>query len=301
MNDNIYDDLKTIIDEKNIKRNEPMNKHTSFKVGGNADYFIEVSSKEKLIKIIEYLKSRKINIIVIGNGTNIIVSDKGIRGIVIKYSAKGIKLDGENIYAESGVSNAYLAQELLKNSITGFEFASGIPGSIGGAIAMNAGCYGSEFKDIVKKVTFIDLQNAKLYTIENNECKFSYRTSLFLNKKCIITDAEFTLKKGNKDNIKNLMDEYKEKRINSQPLEYPNAGSTFKRGNDFITAKLIDEAGLKGYSIGGAEVSTKHAGFIINKNNATANDIKSLIDFVKKTIYEKYNVKIEEEVRFIGE
>lgn len=348
MNNGFYDDLKEIAGEKNVKQNEPMKNHTSFKIGGNADYFVQVNSIDELEKVANLARVNNIKLYVIGNGTNIIVTDKGIRGIVVKYISKDIKIeepstkniecikqneskndleaeDFENekiinrlnknlnddlnnhentnvrVSVDAGASNAYLAQVLLNNEITGFEFASGIPGTIGGAIAMNAGCYQREFKDIVQEVTFIDLDEIKLYTVSRENCLFDYRTSIFLKKNCIITGATLKLSKGIKANIKMQMDEYREKRVSSQPLEYPNAGSTFKRGNNFITAKLIDEAGLKGYRIGGAEVSEKHAGFIVNKENATATDIIDLIKYVKKKILEKYNVKIEEEVRIIGE
>lgn len=348
MNNGFYEDLKEIAGEKNVKQNEPMKNHTSFKIGGNADYFVQVNSIDELEKVANLARVNNIKLYVIGNGTNIIVTDKGIRGIVVKYISKDIKIeepstkniecikqneskndleaeDFENekisnrlnkdlnddlnnhentnvrVSVDAGASNAYLAQVLLNNVITGFEFASGIPGTIGGAIAMNAGCYQKEFKDIVQEVTFIDLDEIKLYTVSREKCLFDYRTSIFLKKNCIITGATLKLSKGIKANIKKQMDEYREKRVSSQPLEYPNAGSTFKRGSNFITAKLIDEAGLKGYRIGGAEVSEKHAGFIVNKENATATDIIDLIKYVKKKIFEKYNVKIEEEVRIIGE
>ena len=369
MNNAIYEGLKELVGEMNVKQNEPMKNHTSFKVGGNADYFVQINSADELEDIANFAKVNNIKLYVIGNGTNIIVTDKGIRGIVVKYIAKNIKIEGvsravkanedtninvkastsvkanedtninvkasksakanedanvnaktsasvkvnacvsanncvsENvsISVDAGVSNAYLAQVLLNNEITGFEFASGIPGTIGGAIAMNAGCYQKEFKDIVQEVTFIDLDEIKLYTISHKNCAFAYRSSIFLKKNCIIINAVLKLSKGVKEDIKRQMDEYREKRVSSQPLEYPNAGSTFKRGSDFVTAKLIDEAGLKGYSIGGAEVSKKHAGFIINKGNATATDIIDLIKYIKKKIFEEYNINIEEEVRIIGE
>mgnify|MGYP001020368501 FL=1 len=192
-----------------------------------------------------------------------------------------------------------LAQKLLQKELTGFEFAAGIPGTIGGAMVMNAGAHGREMKDIVDAVTYYNCENDEIETIKKEECNFEYRNSKFKNSNVIIIKAILKLQKANSIEIKQKMDEYKQFRIEKQPIEYPSAGSTFKRGADFITAKLIDEAGLKGYTIGGAQVSEKHAGFIINKNNATATDIINLIEEVQKIVYEKFNKKIELEIEII--
>jgi UDP-N-acetylmuramate dehydrogenase len=336
---NIYNDLVDILGETDVKQDESMSKHTSFKVGGDAEFFCTVPTEEKLIDVINYAKNNNIMVTVVGNGTNLLVRDKGIRGIVIKYLSKNYEIDevekintyyGDNdaeedeesteeaveekndtdeeakperynVYVESGALNGALAQMLASKELTGFEFAAGIPGTIGGAIYMNAGCFGREFKDIVKEVTYLDMDDLKIYTIQGSECEFGYRTSIFEKKHWLILSAILGMEKGVKTEIKEKMSEYKEKRQETQPLDFPSAGSTFKRGDGFITAKLIDDAGLKGYSIGDAEVSTKHAGFIINKGNATAKDIIDLINYVKKVVKEKFNVDIQEEVRIIGE
>ena len=294
-----------IVGEDNLKTDEPMSKHSSFRVGGPAELYLEVDSVEKLKAILEVNKELKLPITVIGNGTNILVKDKGIKGIVIKYVAKGISkatLDNDTfaITADAGLPNAALANELLKDSLTGFEFAASIPGTIGGAIYMNAGAFGGEMVDIVSEVTFLDLDDLAIYKSDGDDCDFSYRHSKFGNMNTVILSATMVFNKGNKDEIKRTMDAYLQKRLETQPYDKPNAGSTFKRGDGFITAMLIDEAGLKGYKIGGAQVSEKHAGFIVNTGNATAKDILDLIKYVQKTIMERYGKAIEPEVRILG-
>ena len=346
-------ELEDILGASNVKYNEPMSKHTSFKVGGNADIFITVDSQEKLLKVLEFVKNNKfvkdkqtwqkedtynenkentreqsLPITIVGNGTNLLVKDGGIRGLVIKYIANNYSIvdsnnanieenqskttnlglsqankEDENYFVtvSSGMTNALLAKILLDNSLSGFEFAGGIPGTIGGAIYMNAGAYGAEMQNIVVSTKYLDLNTYEIKTIANNEHNFEYRKSIFQNLNTVILETTLKLQKGNKEEIKAKMQEYAEKRKATQPLDKPSAGSTFKRGTDFITAKLIDESGLKGYSIGGAQVSEKHAGFIINKGNATAKDIINLINYVKEKVYEKFGKTIEEEVRIIGE
>ena len=294
-----------IVGEDNLKTDEPMSKHSSYRVGGPAELYLEVDSVEKLKAILEINKELKLPITVIGNGTNILVKDEGIKGIVVKYVAKGISkatLDNDTfaITADAGLPNAALANELLKDSLTGFEFAASIPGTIGGAIYMNAGAFGGEMENIVSEVTFLDLDDLAIYKSDGDDCDFSYRHSKFENMNTVILSATMVFSKGNKDEIKRTMDAYLEKRLETQPYDKPNAGSTFKRGDGFITAMLIDEAGLKGYTIGGAQVSEKHAGFIVNTGNATAKDILDLIKYVQKQIMEKYGKAIEPEVRILG-
>lgn len=292
-------ELESILGSENVKYNEPMSKHTTFKVGGIADIFITVNSKEKLLKTLEMLKNEKITIV--GNGSNLLVTDEGIRGIVLKYTANTCEINDTIVKVDSGMTNARLANTLLNKKLTGYEFAAGIPGTIGGAIVMNAGAYGREMKDVVLETEFLDFETNEIKVFKNEESNFEYRKSIFENKKGIILSATFKFEHGNKNEIDEKMKEYAQKRKDSQPLDMPSAGSTFKRGNGFITAKLIDESGLKGYSIGGAEVSTKHAGFIVNKGKATAKDIIDLIKYVQKEIYQKFGEKIEPEIKIIGE
>ena len=292
-------ELESILGSENVKYNEPMSKHTTFKVGGIADIFITVDSKEKLLKTLEMLKDEKITIV--GNGSNLLVTDEGIRGIVLKYTANTCEINDTIVKVDSGMTNAIFANALLNKELTGYEFAAGIPGTIGGAIVMNAGAYGREMKDVVLETEFLDFETNEIRIFKNEELNFEYRKSIFENKKGIILSATFKFEHGNKNEIDEKMKEYAQKRRETQPLDMPSAGSTFKRGNGFITAKLIDEAGLKGYSIGGAEVSTKHAGFIVNKGKATAKDIIDLIKYVQKEIYQKFGEKIEPEIKIIGE
>lgn len=290
-------ELEEILGKENIKYNEPMSRHTTFKVGGPADIFAIVDTKEKLQKILNFNK----RITVIGNGSNILVRDSGIRGIVVKYIAKDYKINGNLVTASSGISNAMLAQFLLEQELTGFEFAAGIPGTLGGALVMNAGAYGREIKDVIIETECINIKTNQIIKMKQKDLKFGYRESIFTNIDCVILNATLKLEKGSKELIQAKMQEYAKKRKESQPLQIPNAGSSFKRGNGFITAKLIDEAGLKGYSIGGAEVSSKHAGFIVNTGNATAKDIIDLIEYIKSKVYEKFKKEIEPEIKIIGE
>ena len=304
-NREILNNLEKIISKDKIKQNEPMKEHTSLKIGGPAEIFVRVSSVEELKEILKLCKTNKIPLTIVGNGSNILVLDKGIKGIVIKTNLKEIKIknkENENIEitVDDGVQLGFLAQKLLKEEITGFEELSGIPGTIGGAIVMNAGAHGKEMKDIVTEITAIDY-SGNIHIFTNEEAKFEYRNSIFSTGEYIILQVKLLLKKGNKEEIKLKMNEYAQYRKEKQPIEYPSAGSTFKRGTDFVTAKLIDEAGLKGYSIGGAKVSEKHAGFIINTGNATAKDIIELIKYVQDKVYEKFGKKIELEIEVLGE
>lgn len=303
-NKEILENLKSIISEEKIKQNEPMKNHTSFKIGGPAEFFIKISSIEELKNILKFCKTNEIPLTIIGNGSNLLVTDKGIKGIVIKLDLKEIEIknleEKIEITVDSGVQLGLLAQKILKEEITGFEELSGIPGTIGGSIIMNAGAHGKEMKDIVTEVTAIDY-NGDIHKFTNEESEFTYRHSKFLNEEYIILQAKLLLEKGNREEIREKMNEYAQYRKEKQPIEYPSAGSTFKRGDDFITAKLIDEAGLKGYSIGDAQISEKHAGFIINKGNATAQDVLNLVEYTTDKIYEKFGKKIELEVKVLGE
>lgn len=292
------------IDKENIIFDEPMKKYTTFKIGGPAECLIKIKDKKELKEVLEFTKKNNINLTIIGNGSNILVSDKGIKGIVALNRIEKIKIDKNDknvkVTIGAGTKMSKLANVLLKEEIEGFEELSGIPGTVGGAIFMNAGAHGKEMKDIIKTVKCIDYEGEE-YEFTKDKLEFGYRTSKFKNKKYIITEIIVELENGTKQEIENKMNEYKQYRKEKQPIEYPSAGSSFKRGKDFITAKLIDEAGLKGYEIGGAKVSTKHSGFIINTGNATAKDVVKLTEYIKKEIKKKFNKDIELEIELIGE
>ena len=291
--------LEQDINKENIFLDEPMNKHTSFKTGGKADIFIKAYSIQEIKSVLKVSRENNIPLFILGNGTNILVKDEGYKGIVLQIKLENINIDGTKVTVQSGVKNAILARKVLDNSLTGFEFAAGIPGTIGGAIKMNAGAHGGEMKDIVEEVTYLDF-DGNIHTINNSQCEFEYRHSRFFNEKAIILESKLKLEKGNKQEIQEKMSELAMQRKEKQPLEYPSAGSTFKRGEGYITAKLIDDCGLKGYSIGGAQVSEKHAGFIINKNNATSKDILDLIEFVKTKVKAQTGEEIKLEIEVIG-
>lgn len=297
--------LEINIPKENIILNEPMRKHTTFKIGGNADIFVKAYNIDEVKYVLKISKENNIPLTVVGNGSNILVKDNGIRGIVLKINIENFdfKKDENNVIATvgAGMLNARLSKILLENEIQGFEFASGIPGTIGGAIRMNAGAYGFEFKDIILETTYLDLETGDIRTLTAEEQDFSYRHSIFAEKHAIILGAKFILKYGNKEEIANKIKENLLLRKGKQPIEYPSAGSTFKRGTDFITAKLIDECGLKGKCVGDAQVSEKHAGFIINKGNAKAEDVITLVEEVKKVVLELTGKEIELEVVILGE
>lgn len=310
--------IKELI-ENNLKLNtskiyfdEPMAKHTTFKIGGLADCLIKVETQEDLKQIVEFTKTNSIPLTIMGNGSNVLVLDGGIRGIVIKIDIKKFEIqevkeqkteqilkNKVEITVGAGNKNIEIAQNLLKQELTGFEELSGIPGTIGGAIRMNAGAHGKEIKDLVKTVTVMDY-DGNIKVMKNTDMKFEYRNSILSKEKLIVLEAVLKLQKGNKDEIQNKMKEYSQWRREKQPLEFPNGGSTFKRGEGFITAQLIDECGLKGFQIGGAQVSTKHAGFIVNTGNATAKDIIELTSYIKEKVYEKFQKNIELELEIIG-
>lgn len=296
----IYNKLLEKIDKSQIFLNEPMSKHTSFKIGGPADIFIKAKSIEEIKYILEVAKKDKIPLNIIGNGTNVLVKDKGIRGIVLKLGINKVDIEKNIIIAEAGVLISKLANIACQNSLSGLEFTSGIPGTIGGAIRMNAGAYGNEMQDIVLETTYID-RNLNINKINLPDHKFEYRNSIFNINNWIILSTKLQLQFGDKEEIKNKMNENMSLRKSKQPLNFPNAGSIFKRKETYITAKLIDECGLKGYNINDAYISDIHAGFIVNKGNATAQDIIRLIDLIKQKVYEKFGKQIELEIEILGE
>lgn len=282
--------------------NEPLSKHTSFKIGGPARYFVSVNSVDKLSALIKFLNSNKTPYFILGNGSNLLVPDNGYNGVVVKLSGdfENLEISGNIIKIGAAATLKKLTLAAKENRFTGVEFAYGIPGSVGGAIYMNAGAYGGEIKDVLYEVSAMDREgNVKVFSSE--ESALSYRSSVFQKNDMIILSASFSLEKGDLNEIYNKMKTLLEKRKEKQPIEYPSAGSTFKRPEGYFAAALIEECGLKGESVGGAEVSVKHSGFIINKKDATANDVLSLIKKVKDVVYEKKGVVLEPEIKIIEE
>lgn len=282
---------------------EPMSKHTTFRIGGPADLLVEPSGTNQLVALLRLFKRFDIPYFVMGNGSNLLVGDKGIRGAVVKLSGKMSACDVSNtkITAQSGIKLARLAQTALNNGLTGFEFASGIPGTLGGAVYMNAGAYGGKMKDVVSEVVCIDTKNQSVIRMTGAECEFGYRKSVFTNNDFIITEAVLKLEDGKVDEIRATMNELAAKRCEKQPVDKPSAGSTFKRPTGYFAGTMIDECGLKGMRVGGAEVSTKHAGFVVNTDNATASDVVELIDKIKKEVKCRFGVELEPEVKLVGE
>ena len=279
------------------RRNEPMSKHTSFKIGGNADAYIKVNNLSKLSAILKECQISDVDYMLLGNGSNLLVSDDGIRGAVIRLDGDFRKItlvDDTTIFCGAGATLAYLCKFALNCGLTGLEFAWGIPGTVGGAVFMNAGAYDGEMKDVVHSVSHIS-PSGEIGRIENDDLKFGYRTSVYRSNNMIITGVTLKLKKGNPDEIRAKMDDYMSRRSTKQPLEYPSAGSVFKRPEGNFAGALIEQCGLKGKTCGGAQVSEKHAGFIINKSNATAKDVRDLIGEIQKTVSDKtgYNLECE--------
>lgn len=295
----MIDALKTLTDEKNIMVCEPMSKHTTFRIGGEADIFLSPSTLEELESIISMLKKESFPFIVIGNGSNLLVSDSGIEGAVIcTENLTGIKTSGNTIFAECGIKLSALASEATKLSLSGLEFAAGIPGTLGGAVFMNAGAYDGEMKNIIKSVKV--LQNGTIVDIPAEMCGFGYRHSIFQQTEEVILGAEIELIPGAKDDITAKIHDLAARRKLKQPLEFPSAGSTFKRPEGYFAGKLIEDSGLRGFQLGGAQVSEKHCGFIINKGGATAADVQNLIKHIKTSVFVRFGVKLQSEIRFIG-
>lgn len=295
------DKLLTIVDKNNLYLDEPMSKHTTFRIGGNADVFIEIAADE-IESVIEACNSDDVTYTVIGNGSNVLVGDKGIRGVTISIGKRmsDIKVDGDVVEAEAGALLSKTANNALNANLSGMEFASGIPGSVGGAVLMNAGAYGGEIKDIIVSANVLTPKGVvKCYP--NEELELSYRHSKIMDEGGIILSAKFKLKQGNYDDIKSTMQELNGRRVDKQPLNYPSAGSTFKRPEGHFAGKLIEDSNLRGYRVGGAMVSDKHCGFVVNVDNASAMDVRNLMSDVSKKVYENSKVRLEPEVRFIGE
>lgn len=302
MNQNFYDKLNNVIAKDSILIDEPMSRHTTFRVGGPADFFVTPKAKEEVRDVIRICKEAGMPYYIIGNGSNLLVSDAGYRGVIVQIykEMNEVKVEGDLVKAQAGALLSGIAAKALGAELSGFEFASGIPGTIGGACVMNAGAYGGEMKDVLESVTVLTGEG-KIIELGRNELELGYRTSVIAKKGYIVLGAVLKLERGDGEKIKTYMDELKEKRVTKQPLEYPSAGSTFKRPEGYFAGKLIEDAGLRGFQVGGAQVSEKHCGFVINRDHATAADIMELMRQVQSRVKENSGVDLEPEVKRLGD
>ena len=298
---NFLEHLKDIVSEDKILLNEPMKNHTTFRIGGNADYFVS-ASKEQLRKVLAVAKQDEVPVTIIGNGSNLLVKDGGIRGLVVEIGKdmEEIQIHGNCITAGAGALLSKIARAAADAGLSGLEFASGIPGSLGGAVVMNAGAYDGEMKQVLVSAKVLD-KDGEEKTLSNEELELSYRHSCIEEKGYIVVEATIRLNPKEKEQIFAEMEDIRKRRLEKQPLEFPSAGSTFKRPEGYFAGKLIQDSGLSGYSVGGAQVSEKHNGFVINKGNATAQDVLTLIEDVKKEVYCQFQVELVPEVKIIGE
>ena len=302
MSASMYDYIRTIVPEERLLFHEPMSRHTTFRVGGEAECMAVVETKEELSQLISYLGRIEQDYFVLGNGSNLLVGDKGYRGIIVKLGPRlsAVGVEKNHIAAGAGALLSKVAFAARDAGLSGLEFAAGIPGSIGGAIVMNAGAYGGEMKQVVQMVRVID-KEGEILTLDNDTMECGYRTSIIRDRPFIVLGVVLKLTPGNKEEISARMEELMKQRKSKQPLEYPSAGSTFKRPEGYYAGKLIMDAGLRGYRIGGAQVSEKHCGFVINRGGASAADIREVIEEVQERVKDRFHVRLEREVIFLGD
>ena len=302
MKENMKNKFEMILDQERILVDEPMKKHTTFRLGGPADYFLSPSDSAQIKEIIDICREKEISWFILGNGSNLLVSDEGYHGVVIQIykNMNQVTVDGTRIYAQAGALLSTVSKKAMEEGLTGMEFASGIPGTLGGAAVMNAGAYGGEMKDILVSVTVMT-DEGEQKVLKAEELNLGYRTSIIKGRGYIVLDVVLQLQVGDRDTIRNRMEELKVQRVTKQPLEYPSAGSTFKRPEGYFAGKLIEDAGLRGYRVGGAQVSEKHCGFVINTGDATTSDVVQLIHDVQNIIWNKFKVKLEPEIKFLGD
>lgn len=302
MNLEFYNELVKMIDKNGVFVDEPMKKHTTFRVGGKADYFVVPRTVSEIRGVVALCKQRDMPYYILGNGSNLLVGDGGYRGVIIQIYKEMNRIDVMDtcVKVQAGALLSKVGAVALDAGLTGFEFAAGIPGTVGGAVVMNAGAYGGEMKDILLSVTVLT-PDGEVLELSNEQLELGYRTSIVAKKNYIVVEAVFQLKNGEKDQICAKMDELRILRTTKQPLEYPSAGSTFKRPEGYFAGKLIQDAGLRGFQVGGAQVSEKHCGFVINKDQATASDIARLMKQVSEKVQKEFGVTLEPEVKRLGE
>lgn len=302
MNETFREKIHHIIEDNRIRENEPMSQHITFRVGGTADYYVTPHSEKEIQDVVALCKEFEVPYYIIGNGSNLLVGDKGYRGVILQICREmsQIQVEDRIVSVQAGALLSKVGNAALEAGLTGFEFAAGIPGTIGGAVVMNAGAYGGEMKDILQDVTVLT-RDGEVKVLNLEELELGYRTSVIPKMQYVVLSARFGLQKGDKESIRATMKQLKEQRVTKQPLEYPSAGSTFKRPEGYFAGKLIQDAGLRGFQVGGAQISEKHCGFVINKEQATASDIIELMKQVSQKVWELYGVRLEPEVKFLGE
>ena len=298
----VYEFLEGYVPKEDILKNEPMDKHTTFRIGGEAACFVRISSEQQLVNLIPYLNRVGIEYFVLGNGSNLLVSDKGYSGVILQINDKfdKIEIEGTLMKVQSGALLSRTAKCALEHGLTGLEFASGIPGTIGGSVVMNAGAYEGEMKQVVKSVKVLS-KSGEILELDNSTMEFGYRTSIIKNRDFTVLEVTLKLKEGNREEIQSKMNELNARRRAKQPLEFPSAGSTFKRPDGYFAGKLIMDAGLRGYSVGGAKVSEKHCGFVVNGGKATATDVADVIAEVQEKVKNKFGVSLEKEIIYLGD
>ena len=298
----VYEFLEGYVPKEDILKNEPMDKHTTFRIGGEAACFVRISSEQQLVNLIPYLNRVGIEYFVLGNGSNLLVSDKGYSGVILQINDKfdKIEIEGTLMKVQSGALLSRTAKCALEHGLTGLEFASGIPGTIGGSVVMNAGAYEGEMKQVVESVKVLS-KSGEILELDNSTMEFGYRTSIIKNRDFTVLEVTLKLKEGNREEIQSKMNELNARRRAKQPLEFPSAGSTFKRPDGYFAGKLIMDAGLRGYSVGGAKVSEKHCGFVVNGGIATATDVADVIAEVQEKVKNKFGVSLEKEIIYLGD
>ena len=302
MNQKVIEKFWNLLGKDRVLVDEPMKRHTTFRIGGPADFFLLPSTVDEVRGILEICREEELPYFILGNGSNLLVSDKGYRGVIIQLyrNFSNISVEGNEICASSGALLSQIAAAARNASLTGFEFSGGIPGTLGGAVFMNAGAYGGELKDVLKEAVVMTEQG-EILTLPVEKLDMGYRTSRIKKAGYLVLEARLVLEQGDMDKIRDITKDLTEKRVSKQPLKYPSAGSTFKRPEGYFAGKLIMDAGLRGYQVGDAQVSEKHCGFVINKGNATAADVLTLIENVREKVQEQFGVTLEPEVKFLGE
>lgn len=297
----VYEYIRANVPEEDILTEEPMSRHTTFRIGGEAACFIRISSEEQLRKLIPYFENVGVEYFVLGKGSNLLVGDKGYPGVILQISdaCQQIEAEGNRLQVQAGAALSKVALLAMERGLEGLEFAAGIPGTVGGGVVMNAGAYGGEMKQVVESVRVLSSEG-EILTLDNDTMEFGYRTSIIRNRNFTVLSVTFRLREGNREEIRARIEDFQKRRMEKQPLNYPSAGSTFKRPEGYFAGKLIMDAGLRGFQIGDARVSDKHCGFVVNVGKATARDVTDVIEEVQEKVRERFGVSLEREVIYLG-